>query len=194
MASLEPHSFFIRGIEEAGLPYCVTGSVASGVYGESRQTKDIDFVVLLQRTDLAKLERIFPEAEYYLPPIDILIMETRRDARGMFNIVHQESQFKADVFIAASDPLHHWALKHRRRITLADDFQTWVAPPEYVILRKMEYFRESSHEKHLRDIRFMLATTLDIDRGFIDSQVARLGLQAQWRIVLEPGPPRIRAT
>jgi len=26
----------------------------------------------------------------------------------------------------------------------------WVAPPEYVILRKLEYFREGKSEKHLR--------------------------------------------
>ena len=111
----------------------------------------------------------------------------------MFNVIHHASQFKADVFLAARDPLHRWALQHRRRIQLSADLQTWVAPPEYVILRKLEYFRESGHEKHLRDIRFMLATTLKLDHDLIDSQIARLGLQAQWRIVLEPGDPRIPA-
>lgn len=87
-----------------------------------------------------------------------------------------------------------WALRHRRRVDVPGELQTWVAPPEYVVLRKLEYFREGAHEKHLRDIRFMLAATPEIDQKFIDSQIERLGLQAQWRIVLEPGPPLFPAT
>ena len=111
----------------------------------------------------------------------------------MFNVIHHASQFKADIFVAAMDPLHRWALQHRRRIELSGNLQTWVAPPEYVILRKLEYFRESSHKKHLRDVRFMLAATPELDQPFIDAQMARLGLQAQWRIVQEPGEPRFPA-
>jgi hypothetical protein len=40
-----------------------------------------------------------------------------------------------------------------------------IAPPEYVILRKLEYFREGGSDKHLRDIRAMLAVSGDqLDR------------------------------
>ena len=81
--------------------------------------------------------------------------------------------------IAARDPLHAWALAQRRRISL-DEGGAWIAPPEYVILRKLEYLREGTQDKHVRDIRFMLAAS-DIDRAFVDAEVARLGLQAQWR-------------
>jgi hypothetical protein len=189
MAPLEPHAFFIAGLEKSGLPYCITGSVASGIYGESRHTRDIDLIVVIRHADIGQLQTIFPEDGFYLPPVETLILEVGRDHRGMFNVIHHASQFKADVFIVSRDPLHRWALQHRRRITLPDDLHTWVAPPEYVILRKLEYFRESDHDKHLRDIRYMLATTLELDRDFIDSQIVRLGLQAQWRIVLEPGEP-----
>lgn len=194
MASVDPYTLFTEILEKSGLPYCITGSVASGIYGESRQTNDIDFVLLLQRQDIARLLSLFSEAEYYVPPVEVLILETRRDQRGMFNLIHQATQFKADVFVAASDPLHRWALQHRRRITLSDNVQTWVAPPEYVILRKLEYFRESDNTKHLRDIRFMLEATPEVDQGFLDSQIERLGLQAQWHIVLNPGPPLYPAT
>lgn len=56
----------------------------------------------------------------------------------------------------------------------------WIAPPEYVNLRKLEYLREGGQDKHVRDIRFMLAAT-DVDRAFLDAEVARLGLQIEWR-------------
>ena len=58
----------------------------------------------------------------------------------------------------------------------------WIAPPEYVILRKLEYPREGAQDKHVRDIRFMLATSV-VDRLFVESEVARLGLQTQWDAV-----------
>ena len=109
---------------------------------------------------------------------ETLRLEAARSVRGTFKLIHHASQFKADVYVAARDPLHAWALEHRRRIEL-EGSGAWIAPPEYVILRKLEYLREGGQDKHVRDIRFMLATT-DVDRAFLEAQVARLGVQAQW--------------
>jgi hypothetical protein len=97
----------------------------------------------------------------------------------MFNLIHHASQFKADIYLAARDSLHAWALENRRRIRL-DSGEAWIAPPEYVILRKLEYFREGGGDKHLRDIRFILAATA-VDRAFVEAEAARLGLASQWR-------------
>ncbi len=171
---------FIAPLESLGLPYCVTGSVAAGIYGEPRTTVDIDFVLLLRLTDIAKLRAAFPEESYYVPPMDTLLFEATRGERGMFNLIHRDGMLKADVFIAARDPLHLWALEHRRHASLGAGDSLWIAPPEYVVIRKLEYFREGEQEKHLRDIRFMLAVT-EVDRTFIERQVQRLGLQEQWQ-------------
>lgn len=111
----------------------------------------------------------------FLHPLERLGLRSR----GAFNLIHHASQFKADVYLAARDPLHAWALEHRRRISL-ESGGAWIAPPEYVIVRKLEYLREGGSDKHLRDIRFMIAAT-PIDRAFLESEVARLGLQQQWR-------------
>ena len=51
---------------------------------------------------------------------------------------------------------------------------------QYVILRKLEYLREGGSDKHARDIRFVVAATA-LDRAFLDVQIARLGLDAEWR-------------
>jgi hypothetical protein len=84
------------------------------------------------------------------------------------------------------DPLHAWGLKNRRRIGL-EAGEPWITPPEYVILRKLEYFREGEQDKHLRDIRFMLAATA-VDREFIGREAVRLGLEPQWRQCSEVRP------
>jgi hypothetical protein len=178
MPAPSPLAPFIEPLERLGLPYCITGSVAASVYGEPRLTADIDVVLLLQLADLAALSRVFPDADYYVPPEETLLLEMGRSARGMFNIIHHASQFKADIYLAQGDTLHDWALENRRRIEL-DGGGAWIAPPEYVILRKLEYLREGGQDKHVRDIRYMLAATA-VDRAFVEDGVARLGLQAQW--------------
>jgi hypothetical protein len=75
--------------------------------------------------------------------------------------------------------LHAWALAHRRRIDLGGG-GAWIAPPEYVVLRKLEYLREGGSDKHVRDIRFVLAATA-IDRAFLEREIDRLDLAAEWR-------------
>jgi len=48
-----------------------------------------------------------------------------------------------------------------------------VAPPEYVIVRKLEYYRESGSEKHVRDIRSMLDTSPEaIQSAELEQQIA----------------------
>jgi hypothetical protein len=179
MPAPSPLAPFVDPLERLGFPYCVTGSVAASVYGEPRLTADIDVVLLLDAGGIAALRAAFPEDAYYVPPDETLRLETARAVRGMFNLIHHATQFKADIYLAAGDPLHAWALAHRRRISL-EGSALWLAPPEYVILRKLEYFREGSQDKHLRDVRFILAGT-DVDRGLLEREVARLGLAAEWQ-------------
>ena len=165
MPAPDPFAPFLEPLERLALPYCITGSVAASVYGEPRLTADIDVVLLLRLQDIPALRSAFPETDYYAPPEETLRQEVARNARGMFNLVHHKSQFKADIYLAARDPLHAWALEHRRRIDLAGS-GAWIAPPEYVILRKLEFLREGGSDKHLRDIRYILAATA-VDRTLI---------------------------
>lgn len=61
----------------------------------------------------------------------------------------------------------------------------FVAPPEYVIVRKPEYFRAGGSEKHLRDIRAMLAVSSELrDRLALKTWLRRRGLENEWRRIL----------
>ena len=44
---------------------------------------------------------------------------------------------------------------------------------------KLEFLREGGQDKHIRDIRFILAAT-ELDLKFVEAEVARLGLRVQW--------------
>ena len=119
-------------------PCMVSGSVASMVYGEPRLTNDVDIIVALTTARAGDLEKLFPLSDFYCPPEEVIAVETCRPRRGHFNIIHHATGHKADIYSAGSDPLQAWGLKNRRAIEMADGESLWIAPPEYVILRKLE--------------------------------------------------------
>jgi hypothetical protein len=126
------------------------------LYGEPRATHDIDLVVELSAGHRDALPRVFPADEFYVPPPDVLLEESRREERGHFNIIHHASGLKADVYLVGNEELHAWAFRNARRYSIGG-IEVRVAPPEYVITRKLEFYREGGSDKHLRDIRSMLA-------------------------------------
>ena len=158
----------------------ISGSVAVIVYGEPRLTHDVDLVAVLDHQHIARLPEAFPPSEFYCPPAEEIQLEAERDQRGHFNLIHHESGFKADVYLAGRDPLHAWALARARRIDV-DGEPIVLAPPEYVIVRKLEFFREGGSEKHLRDVRSMLAISPGlIQRDELEELVAARGLEDAW--------------
>ena len=193
----EAYAFYLDRLEATAIPYCITGSVAAGMYGEYRTTIDIDLVLLLHPNDIRAFRAAFPESEFYVPPTETLVIEIARAQRSCLNLYHHASGFKADLFFAGHDSLRQWALTHRRRLPYGEG-QVWAAPPEYVVIRKLEYFREGGSDKHVRDIRLMLAIT-PLEAAFLRQHIARLGLGEQWQEVLLayrstgaaalPGPP-----
>lgn len=176
-------TLFTSRLDAAGIRAVITGSVAAMLYGEPRLTHDIDMVVLLDDADVDALVHAFPDEDFYCAPAEVIRVEVARPQRGHFNIIHHETGFKADMYIAGEDPLHRWAMSRPREIVLGDA-RLKVAPPEYVIIRKLEYFREGESAKHLMDIRGILRHQADrIDRNELESRIERRGLRAQWQQV-----------
>jgi hypothetical protein len=89
----EPELFllFVRPLNRAGIRYVVTGSVAAIFYGEPRLTHDVDFVVFLTDADVQALAKLFPAADFYLPPAEIISTEARREQRDRRS--HNEHPF-----------------------------------------------------------------------------------------------------
>jgi hypothetical protein len=155
MPEVDPVLVFVTRLNQLEARYMVTGSVASIAYGEPRLTHDIDIVVELDRIQAGRLALSFPAPDFYCPPIDIIRLELARECGGHFNIIHQGTGFKADIYPLGQDPWSAWGLSRSRRFLL-EGIPMILAPPEYVITRKLEYFQEGGSEKHLRDIRSIL--------------------------------------
>ena len=180
MPDPDPFLIFTRKLGELGLPHMVSGSVAAIFYGEPRMTNDVDIIVVLKPEDVSRLEAAFPRTEFYCPPEEVIRIEIGRPQRGHFNLIHHRTGFKADIYLSGSDPLHAWGLARTRNVELEGDVLT-LAPPEYVVLRKLQYFREGHSEKHLRDVHRMLKSLGETwDRGTLEPMIHQLGLQSEW--------------
>lgn len=165
---------FVVPLNHAGFVYMVTGSVASMLYAEPRFTADVDVVVRVNAPE--ELRSAFSSPDYYCPPVDVVAVEMARPLHGHVNILHTPSALKADVYLAGEDPLHRWALALRRRFDVGGR-EIWVAPPEYVILRKLLFFREGGSSKHVRDVRALLAAQGEkLDFVSLESLAAERGV------------------
>ncbi len=172
----------VSRLEQAEILYCLVGGMAAIAYGRPRLTLDADLVLALLPSKIVELAKIFPAEEFYLPPEEVLIAETRQDSRGHFNIIHLASGMKADCYLPGRNPLAHWELKNRRRLT-TDFGEAWFAPPESVIVNKLLFFKEGGSEKHLEDIRSMLECTPGLDRQVLAEWIYEFRVEPEWERV-----------
>lgn len=174
---------FVRPLNRAGIRYVIGGSVAAIFYGEPRLTRDVDMVVFLNEKSIRQLPEIFPANEFYLPPLEVITAEVAREQRGQFNIIHMDTTFKADIYPTGRDEFNAWAFRNKRPVEFEGETLV-LAPPEYVIVRKLEYFREGGSDKHLRDIRGILNISgQQINQADLQEWIQSRGVEAEWKRV-----------
>ncbi len=181
MQNLNLFSIFTDKLDDKKIEYFITGSVASIAYGEPRLTHDIDIVISLNENNAVKVSEAFPLKEFYCPPLEILKNEALRSNRGHFNIIHFETGFKADVYIIGNDDFQKWALENKKEIEFLGK-KLSIAPPEYVIIKKLEFYKEGKSEKHLTDIKNMISISGEIINFIlIEKYIKIFGLVEEWK-------------
>lgn len=174
-------ALFVRPLNQLRIPYMVTGGVASVVYGEPRLTRDIDLVIELRPRDARRFAEAWSTEEFYVPPVEVIEVESRRPAHGHFNVIHHRTAMRADIYLPGSDALNAWAFAHKvvRRI---DNDEVYLAPIEAVILSKLRYYQMGKSDRHLRDVHQMLRISGDlVDRPELQRWAARLGVEGEWK-------------
>lgn len=175
------YKIFIVRLNRLSVNYMITGAVAGIIYGEPRLTNDMDLVIDLKPADIDRFHAAFPIEDFYCPPVEVIRLEAGRPQRGHFNVIHHQTGFKADIYTSGRDQLHEWALSNRKSVDIEEEI-FWVAPPEYVILRKLEYFQEGGSEKHLRDIAGIIEISSDnVDFQFLEKKIKMMHLEAEWQ-------------
>jgi hypothetical protein len=143
-------------------------------------TRDVDLVVEISASQVERLAELFKGPDFYCPPVEVMRIEVGRAVNGHFNIIQSSTALKVDVYPLGRASFERNAFTRRQRLRFGDQ-EVWVAPPDYVITRKLEYYREGGSDKHIRDIEAMLANSNEqLDRDRLAESLAALGLVELW--------------
>jgi hypothetical protein len=161
-------------LDGAGIAYMLTGSMAMNYYAQPRMTRDIDVVVALTLADAGKIVDLFSR-DYYVSE------EAVRDSiagESIFNLIHNESVIKVDC-IVRKNTLYRCAELERRKQIRIDDFSTWIASKEDLIISKLFWAKDSGSEIQMGDVRNIAAT--GCDAAYIENWTRDLGLISLWQ-------------
>jgi len=183
MAPFELLKKVVAVFEELHIPYLITGSMASFMYGEPRFTNDADLVADIKEENVRSLSRHFPSEEYYFDKAMVLGAIRHQN---QFNIIHPASGFKIDVVIKKASEFDNARFARIQRLSPEESWQANYASPEDVIIKKMEYYKMGESEKHLRDITGILKISGDtVNHTYIQQWAAKLGLTEIWEAILK---------
>ena len=170
---------FLTRLNQAGVEYMITGGVAATLYAPPRFTQDIDLVIEL-RPYPDRLHAAFDGERFYLPPVEVLEGALRSGEEVKFDVLDRDTNLRMDLYLLSDNPLVRWAFEQRLEGDL-DGVPFWVAPPEYVIAKKVEYHSISAQERHPRDVAAILEESGDIiDRAVLAHWLDELGLREHW--------------
>ncbi len=153
------------------LQFMLTGSFALAYYSTPRMTRDLDIVLAVAEKDVEQLVDAFVPDFY----IDADAVRTAIRSERMFNVMHMDSGIKVDLIVRKSSEYRQLELARRQRAEIAG-VRTWIVTREDLILSKLVWALESGSELQRRDIRQLLAGTLELD--YIRLWAHRLGVAA----------------
>ena len=158
---------------QSGFAYMLTGSMAMNYYAQPRMTRDIDLVVALAPPDTDRIVGLF-SPDYY---VSREAVSSSIVHESMFNLIHQASVIKVDFIIRKSSPYRRAEFERRQHITI-EDFSTWIASKEDLIISKLWWAKDSHSEQQLRDVRNLAGT--GCDNAYIERWTKELGVRTLW--------------
>lgn len=158
--------------------YYVTGSVASSVFGAIRATNDIDIVSDLPIEQAEKFFKMLKE-QYY---IDLNSIQEAITNKRSFNVVHLESAFKLDIFVAKTTEIDRAMLDRASIVDIGTKQKPLLvkfASPEDLILSKLRWYRDGGElsVQQLKDVQGILNVQPSIDFDYLKGQAEKLGLR-----------------
>ena len=158
-------------LEQADVPYVLTGSFAANFYATPRMTRDIDIVIATFKSDVNKLFQLF-QNDFY---INMGSISTAIEHEGMFNIIHTDLALKIDFIIRKNSDYRNIEFQRRHRVQIGNA-PIWIVAPEDLIISKLFWAKESLSEMQLNDVRNLLVARKNLDKEYIHKWVQALEL------------------
>jgi hypothetical protein len=168
----------IGHLDAAGIPYMVTGSLASSYHGEPRATRDLDIVIDPSAESLGSLVESLVAAGFY---VDRDAAENALADRSQFNAIGPDAT-KVDFIIRRERPFSIEEFSRRQRADLLGT-SGYVVSAEDLVIAKLEWAAASGSERQLDDVAGIVGISDSLDLAYIDRWSRVLGVEGSWHDV-----------
>ena len=162
---MESQEVFLEGLIEKlnrqDIPYMLSGSISSSLHGQPRATKDVDIVIAPTEEQVLNFANMLGERYY----VNLDAVRYAFAHNSMFNVIDNESGWKADFIIRKDRPFSHREFE-RKCTAKIKNIDVWVTSCEDTILSKLEWAKNSRSEQQFRDalgVAVVQWHSLDID-------------------------------
>lgn len=164
----------LRRLNRVGLPYMLTGSMASNYWGIPRTTHDLDFVIQLPAASIPAMMLEFGGDLF----LDEESVRAAFRPPYQFNAIDTRSALKIDFWLARPVAFDQEMFRRRMKVVVFGE-PAWIATKEDVILHKLYWNQITPSERQLGDAAGIVA----IQREQLDIDYLR-----RWAAELEVGP------
>lgn len=162
----------LQRLNRAGLPYMLTGSMASNFWGIPRTTHDLDFVVQLPAMLVQPLLDEFG-SDYML---DEKSVRGAFKAPYQFNAIDLRSALKVDFWILQPKPFEQAMFQRRFQTELFGE-RAWICTAEDIVIHKLYWNAISPSERQMGDAAGVVAVQKDrLDVAYLRRWAADLDL------------------
>ena len=169
---LEVLKVVTQRLNEAGIPYMISGSIAANYYTIPRMTRDIDVVIELKENTIDKFIPLFEDGFY----VNREMIANEVSRQGMFNLIHNRYVIKIDFIIKKSSAYQNAEFSNRKQV-LIDQCPMWFVSAEDLVISKLLWAKESHSEMQLKDVANLMETVDNLDSEYIDNWIRELDLE-----------------
>lgn len=165
-------------LDRLHLPYLVGGSFASSIFGNRRNTNDLDIVVEISEFDVDDFVAAF-DKEFMLSRSTILQAIESREPYAGFQLTHNEKLFKIDVFVRQYEEFNNVEFELAREVEIVPGLVSPVSSPECIVLRKLMWYELGGRasDRQFNDIVGVLEVQhARLDEPFMRTWASRLGV------------------
>ena len=166
----------VEALDEIGVGYLLSGSLASSLQGEPRATHDIDIVIDISLADVGRVVAALSGPGIYLDERAVAAAASRR---SMFNLLDSATGDKVDFWPLKDEPFDRQRFGRRLEVE-ALGLRLSVSTPEDTVLMKLRWALQSGgSEKQVGDAAGVFAFQGDLlDQAYLDRWAEELGVTA----------------
>lgn len=163
----------LRRLNTCGVPYMLTGSMASNVWGVPRTTHDLDFVIQLEPAAVPLIVKAF-EGDFFIQAASV---QAALHPPYQFNAIDNRSALKVDFWVLKQDLFDQLMFSRRRSMTLFGVAAS-IATAEDVLLHKLRWHRMTPSDRQLSDAAGVWVLQQDsLDIQYLKGEAENLGVR-----------------